>query len=122
MHTVIETAAFLADANEAGLSDDDRLAVIDAISADPKAGDLMAGTGGARKLRFAYPGKGKRGSYRTVHYYGGGDVPVFMFAVIKKGDRGNLSHAERNELRKLLATLVGDYRKSVKAKAAGIRK
>jgi hypothetical protein len=37
-----------------------------------------------------------------VHYFGGGDVPVFMLAVIKKGDRDNLSKTECNALRKEL--------------------
>jgi hypothetical protein len=50
----------------------------------PKAGDVLVGTGGARKLRFAASGTGKRGGVRTVHYFGGDDVPVFMLAVIKK--------------------------------------
>jgi hypothetical protein len=45
-------------------------AIIEMISSDPKAGDVMVGTGGARKLRFAAGGTGKRGGVRTVHYFG----------------------------------------------------
>jgi hypothetical protein len=33
-----------------------------------RAGDLIPGTGGARKRRFAGRGKGKSGGYRTVSY------------------------------------------------------
>src|ERR1019366_3152503 len=84
MHTVIETADYLQDAKDAGLSGDEMAAIIQVISSDPKAGDVMVGTGGARKLRFAARGTGKRGGVRTVHYFGGDDVPVFMLAVIKK--------------------------------------
>ncbi|MEN3346687.1 MAG: hypothetical protein V7632_322 [Bradyrhizobium sp.] len=79
----------------------------------------MVGTGGARKTRFPIPGKGKSGGYRTVHYYGGKDIPVFLLAVFKKKD--NLTHAERNELKKELAGLAEDYRKSVRTKAAELR-
>jgi Uncharacterized protein conserved in bacteria len=122
VQTVIENSSYLADAADAGLSEDDRLAVIAAIAADPMAGALMAGTGGLRKLRFAYPGQGKSGSYRTVHYYGGNDVPVFLMGVIKKGERDNLSQAERNAFKKELAILADNYRKSVKVKVARIRK
>ena len=96
--------------------------MIAAIAADPQSGELMVGTGGLRKRRFAYPGQGKRGSYRTVHYYGGDDVPVFLMAVIKKGDRDNLSQAERNVFKKELAGLANNYRQSVKSKVARIRK
>ena len=46
----------------------------------------MEGTGGCRKLRFAGKGKGKRGGFRTVHYYAGYDVPVLLLALIDKGE------------------------------------
>jgi hypothetical protein len=117
MHTVIETPEYLQDAKDAGLSGDEMAAIIQIIASDPKAGDLMVGTGGARKLRFAAGGKGKRGGVRTVHYFGGDDVPIFMLAVIKKGDRDNLSKAECNALKKELQGIVDAYRTSVKARA-----
>jgi len=118
MHTVIETADYLQDAKDAGLSGDEMAAIIQIISSDPKAGDVMVGTGGARKLRFAASGTGKRGGVRTVHYFGGDDVPVFMLAVIKKGDRDNLSKAECNALRKELQVIADAYRTSVKVRTA----
>ena len=116
MHTVIETPEYLQDAKDAGLSGDEMAAIIQIIASDPKAGDLMVGTGCARKLRFAAGGKGKRGGVRTVHYFGGDDVPIFMLAVIKKGDRDNLSKAECNELKKELQGIADAYRTSVKAR------
>ena len=118
MHTVIETPEYLQDAKDAGLSGEVMAAIIQAIASNPKAGDVMVGTGGARKLRFAASGKGKRGGVRTVHYFGGDDVPVFMLAVIKKGDRDNLSKAECNALRKELQGISDAYRKSVKVRGA----
>jgi hypothetical protein len=118
MHTVIETADYLQDATDAGLSGEEMATIIEVISSNPKAGDVMVGTGGARKLRFAAGGRGKRGGVRTVHYFGGDDVPVFMLAVIKKGDRDNLSKAECNALRKELQGIADAYRISVKVRAA----
>ncbi len=114
MHTVIETADYLQDAKDVGLSAEEMVAIIEIISSDPKAGDVMVGTGGARKLRFGVGGTGKRGGIRTVHYFGCDDVPVFMLAVIKKGDRDNLSKAECNALRKELQGIADAYRMSVK--------
>jgi hypothetical protein len=114
MHTVIETADYLQDAKDVGLSAEEMVAIIEIISSDPKAGDVMVGTGGARKLRFGVGGTGKRGGIRTVHYFGGDDVPVFMLAVIKKSDRDNLSKAECNALRKELQGIADAYRMSVK--------
>jgi hypothetical protein len=118
MHGVVETPGFLADAADVGLSEEERERIIRALSLDPKIGDLMPGTGGARKVRFAAPGRGKRGGYRTVHYYGGDDIPIFLLAMLKKGERSDLSQAEKNELRKELAGLADDYRHSVAGRAS----
>ena len=118
MHTVIESPTVLADCQKAGVSDKDRGMMVSAISNDPKKGDVMPGTGGARKLRFAGRGKGKSGGYRTVHFYAAADVPALMLALIDKGERADLSQAERNELRKELSGYAADYRASVKTKVS----
>src|SRR5947207_6130850 len=107
MHAVIETSAFLGDAQAAGMSDEERFAVVNFIAGNPTAGALMPGTGGARKIRFAGRGKGKSGGYRVVTYFAAPDIPVFMLAVINKGERANLSKAEQNELRKELSAKIG---------------
>jgi hypothetical protein len=116
MKTVIETPSFLSTARDAGLTDDMREFIVATISDDPMMGDVMIGTGGCRKSRFPGRGKGKRGGYRTVHYNGPDDVPVLLLVVLDKGDRDNLSHEERNELRKLVQTYSAEYRAGVAAK------
>jgi hypothetical protein len=73
----------------------------------------MQGTGGARKLRWGAKGKGTRGGARVITYYGGLDLPVFLLAIFAKGERANLTRAERNELREVLASLAVKYRKGV---------
>lgn len=114
MHAVIETPTFLADCHHAGLAEDEVTEIVRAIAADPLAGDPIPGTGGARKRRFAGRGKGKSGGYRTVSYFAGDDVPVLLLALINKGERADLSQAERNELRSELAAYAKDYRASVR--------
>jgi mRNA-degrading endonuclease RelE of RelBE toxin-antitoxin system len=39
-----------------------------ALVANPELGLVIAGTGGVRKLRWAAPGRGKRGGYRVIYY------------------------------------------------------
>ncbi len=118
MQTVIRTSVFLADAERSNLSDEDQMAMVSAISREPALGDLMVGTGGCRKVRFPGKGKGKSGGYRTIHYFAGVDVPILLLALIDKGTRDNLSKAERNELRRMLATYAEEYRKGA-SRAAG---
>jgi hypothetical protein len=122
MHTVIRTPTFLADAKDAGLSDGEQDHIVAEISKNPLVGDIMEGTGGCRKLRFAGRGKGKSGGYRTVHYFAGDDVPVLLLALINKGERANLSKAERNALRIELEGYAEDYRKGVATKVAQMSK
>lgn len=110
MQTVLLTPTFERQAKAAGLTDEEVQDLASVIGTDPEVGDLMAGTGGARKLRFAGRGKGKSGGYRTIHYFGGADVPVFLLALIDKGERANLSKAERNELASILPRLANAYR------------
>jgi hypothetical protein len=110
LHTVVETPEFVGGARHV-LTDRERRELIDFLAANPSAGDLMQGTGGARKLRWGAKSKGKRGGARAITYYGGPQVPVFLLAVFGKGDRANLSKTERNELRRALAELAAEYRK-----------
>jgi hypothetical protein len=66
---VAELPQFVRDAEAARLSEDERTAIIDAISRDPVKGDEIRGSGGVRKVRFAGRGKGKSGGYRVVTAY-----------------------------------------------------
>ena len=110
LHTVVETPEFVAGARRT-LTDAERAGLIDYLAGTPSAGDLMQGTGGARKLRWGVRGRGKRGGVRVITYYGGPNLPVFLMAVFAKGERANLTKAERNELREVLASLAAEYRK-----------
>jgi hypothetical protein len=58
----------------------------------------------------------------VITYYADEDVPVFLLDLFAKGDAVNLTKAERNELREILASLVDDYRASVKNKVAVLGK
>ena len=111
MHSVVETPIFLADAKEAGMDADEREALVLFLSINPQAGDMMQGTGGARKVRFKRPNTGKRGGYRIVFYYAGQDVPLFLLNVFTKADRTNLPKADQNTLRVILSKMADAYRK-----------
>lgn len=87
------------------MSDEEREALIDHLAANPTAGVKLEGTGGCRKFRYKRPGKGKSGSYRIVTFYGGSDIPVVLLTVFGKGEKDNLTKAERNALKKLVEKL-----------------
>ncbi|WP_375618980.1 MULTISPECIES: type II toxin-antitoxin system RelE/ParE family toxin [unclassified Bartonella] len=111
MQTVIETTAYLISAKEEGISPEELFDIVSFIAANPNAGDLMQGTGGARKVRFPTKHKGKSGGYRIITFFGGKDIPVFLLDVYSKSSQGNLTKAERNELKWILTALLDEYKK-----------
>ena len=121
LQTVVETKAFVADARRL-LTGDERDALIAWLALNPQAGDIVPGTGGARKVRWAAKGKGKSGGVRSITYFGGDDVPLFLLAIFGKGEKSNLTQAECNELRTILASLADEYRRGVKRYVEGRRK
>ena len=88
------------------LADEDRRAVVDHLASHPKAGDLIEGTGGVRKLRWARNGRGKSGGVRVVYYFHSDRMPLYLLTMFAKSERANLSKAERNELAGLVDLLV----------------
>jgi hypothetical protein len=110
MHEVVETEMFLRAAKLAGISDDERSSIVDMIAAAPEAGDIIRGTGGARKVRVAAPGRGKSGGYRVIHYFGGGDIPVYLFTVYGKGDRADLSADMRDAIASVIEAIKKETR------------
>lgn len=118
MHCIIETESFRKAADTAGISPDERHRIITEISENPTLGDIIPGTGGARKIRFGHKNKGKSGGVRVITYFAADDIPVFLLDVYSKGERIDLSQAERNELRQVLAGVADAYRASTKQKMA----
>jgi hypothetical protein len=115
MHAVCETHAFRRAAFKAGMSEDDIFALVSYLAENPNAGDIIRGTGGCRKLRWAGRSKGKSGGYRTITFYSGAMMPVYLVTVFGKGERANLSDAECNGLRALTKALAAEHRDAVAA-------
>lgn len=97
MITIIETQQF---ADKAGkiMSAAEKDGLFDFIARNPEAGDIIPGTGGVRKLRFATGGKGKRGGARIIYYYYNNRNPVLLFTIFGKNERSDLSQNEKNAL------------------------
>jgi hypothetical protein len=113
VHVIVESPDLAADAKAAGLSGADIDRIVSRVASDPEGGAVIPGTGGARKVRFAGRGKGKSGGYRVITFYTGPDLPVFLLTVFGKGEKVDLTTAERNALRRDLGRIVELYRKGV---------
>jgi hypothetical protein len=88
MRTVVETAIFVRYAADVW-SDAERQEFINFIATNPEAGDLIRGTGGCRKVRWARSGTGKRGGARII-YFLASEGTVWLLIVYVKAKFDNL--------------------------------
>ena len=107
--TVIETPSFLRDAKKL-LDDDEQKELISFLAYNPTAGNVLKGTGGVRKVRWAREGGGKSGGFRVIYFFHSLEIPLFALAVFAKNEKTNVSQLERNILRRLAADLVNQYK------------
>ena len=105
MLTVAEVPEYIRRAEKL-LTATERRDVVDYLAAHPKAGDLMEGTGGVRKLRWGRGGQGKSGGVRVIYYFHSEAMPLYLLTLFAKNERANLSKAERNDLAGLVDVLV----------------
>jgi mRNA-degrading endonuclease RelE of RelBE toxin-antitoxin system len=110
MQTVVETPSYLADA-ERLFSPDERKAIVDRLAADPVCGVIVPGSGGVRKVRFGFGGRGKSGGARIIYLFGGEDLPVFVLAAFAKNEKADLSMSERNALGRMVGDMIESYRR-----------
>jgi len=89
MLTVIETEKFQKLATVLW-TEDERMAFIDWIAANPLAGDVIPGTQGARKVRWQVGGRGKRGGVRVIYFHLPVDGVVLLVLVYAKSQRQNV--------------------------------
>jgi hypothetical protein len=87
-----------------------------ALASNPEFGDLMPGTGGFRKIRWADPrrGKGRRGGLRVVYYYFASDQQIWLVTLYDKHEAADLTTKEKKALR----DAIGHELKAREAKRA----
>jgi len=80
----------------------------------PDAGDVIEGTGGLRKLRFADArrGKGKRGGLRVIYYWWESGLQFWLYTVYDKDERDDLSPQQRKLLKAMLKAELEVRRKT----------
>ena len=69
-----------------------------------EAGDVIEGTSGLRKVRYADEkrGKGKRGGLRMIYYWWQQGKQFWLFTIYNKDEMDDLTTAQRKTLKELL--------------------
>ena len=101
----IELPLFRTKWEKLGLTDKDLRRLQEMLLTDPKVGAVIKGTGGIRKMRFAFEHQGKSGSVRIIYVDFEVYEKIYLITAYPKNEKDNLTEGERNELRRLTGIL-----------------
>ncbi len=86
--------------------DDNDLQILQAeLLENPKIGDVIKGTGKLRKMRFAFPNRGKSGSSRVLYVDFVAAETIYLIFAYPKNEKDNLTDEERNNIKKMIYRL-----------------
>lgn len=103
--TFIELPIFRSKWENLGLNDTDLRRLQEQLLSDPKVGAVMRGTGGVRKMRFAFEHRGKSGSIRIIYVDFEVYEKIYLITAYPKNEKENLTDSERGELKRLISIL-----------------
>jgi hypothetical protein len=83
--------------------------MLEFLARRPKAGRIIQGTGGLRKVRIARPGKGKSGGARVIYYYHNEDKPILLLLIYAKANQENMTDAQKAQLKKFVNAIIVEF-------------
>ena len=72
------------------LSDDEYRMLQWHLQEKPDSGDIVRGSGGVRKVRWAPEGKGKSGGVRVIYYWKKSDHEMWMLTIYSKSEQASI--------------------------------
>jgi mRNA-degrading endonuclease RelE of RelBE toxin-antitoxin system len=107
-YTVVEHSHYIRKAQKV-LTDEQMKEIVDIVSKEPDIGEVLTGTGGIRKFRYAgNEGRGKSGGVRIIYLAITSKGIVHLIDIFGKNEKANLSKAERNEMAKVVKLIKGE--------------
>lgn len=100
MFTFIELRCFSKRRGEL-LPDDEFRIFQETLINDPQAGDIIAGTGGFRKIRWSRPGMGKSGGVRIIYYNLTSKGRIYLALIYPKNELDDLTEEQKKALKSL---------------------
>lgn len=97
----IETPIFTREV-EKFLNDEEYRSLQLALVFRPDQGNVIPDSGGLRKLRWGFPGKGKRGGCRVIYFWDKAKDIIFMLLVYSKSKQEDLTPEQLKMLKRLI--------------------
>lgn len=109
--TFIQTSEFTKQWAALGFDDNDLRQLELVLLQNPKTGPVMQGTGGLRKMRFAFGNRGKSGSVRVCYVDFVLAETIYLITCYPKDKKDNLTAAEKNAVKRIIEALDRELRK-----------
>jgi mRNA-degrading endonuclease RelE of RelBE toxin-antitoxin system len=107
MQSVAETPIFTRQAEKL-FDETEKMELISFLSIHPLAGDIIPGTGGVRKLRFAASGRGKRGGARIIYYCLDDNIPIYALLAYPKNAKVDLTPDEKRGVTAFVKAIMAE--------------
>jgi mRNA-degrading endonuclease RelE of RelBE toxin-antitoxin system len=98
---VVETPVFTRGVLKL-LTDDDYRLLQHELVARPDVGNIIRGSGGLRKVRWAATGRGKRGGVRVIYYWSVDREIILMLLIYGKNEQDDLTAEQLRALKGLV--------------------
>lgn len=102
---IFRTKAFERSVRALGVTEEDLQALEVALAANPDAGDVIKGLKGARKMRFAMAGKGKRGGGRAIYVVVRVRDAAYLLLAYAKSAQAEISNDQRKAIKAFIEGL-----------------
>ena len=99
-----------------GIGENELHQLQEALLENPKAGKVINGTKGLRKIRIAFKGQGKSGSGRVAYVDFTVYETIYFITAYPKNEKDNLTQAERNAIAKMIVQLEQGFKKQENTK------
>ncbi len=104
MAVFFETSVFTRRVTEL-LADDEYAELQRVLVANPDAGDVIPGSGGLRKIRWAAQGRGKRGGLRIIYFHVISRDQFYMLLIYGKSKQDDLSPDQLRALKRAVEAI-----------------
>lgn len=84
------------------MTDDEYLALQQALVGRPDMGSIIRGTGGLRKARWRLDARGKSGGARVVYYWLNENEQIYMLYAYVKNEQEDLTQRQKSQLRRIV--------------------
>lgn len=109
----VSMPAFEKSWRELGFGDQDLSELQFCLCRNPELGDMVEGTGGLRKLRFAFRNRGKSRSVRIAYVDFRSYEKLFLIVAFQKSEKVNFSVSEKQQIRTTIQTLKAQLKEKI---------